>query len=160
MENIKLRNFLDSDMENMKKWLDKKYISKWYLNSEDWLEELEKRNTEFFWINHLIIEKDSIVIGFCQYYDCYYANNIEDWYNVERPNHIFSIDYLIGEESYLGKGYGKKVVSLLTETIRKNKKIDEIIVQPDEKNIASIKVLTANGYIYDEEREYYRKILK
>ena len=56
-------------------------------------------------------------VGFCQYYDCYDANDMEIWYEVVKRGNTFSIDYLVGNESYLGKGYGKAIVKLLTETV-------------------------------------------
>lgn len=117
--------------------------SKWYLS----------------WIRHFIVMDENTPIGFCQYYDCFYANDMEDWYDVAQKNNTFSIDYLIGNEEYLGKGYGKAIVGLLTETIKEKEQAKQIIVQPDKENIPSNKALLANGYIFDENKNYYYKLL-
>lgn len=85
---------------------------------------------------------------------------MEDWYDVVQKNDTFSIDYLIGEEAYLGKGYGKAIVSLLTRTIKEKEKAKQIIVQPEKENIPSNKALLSNGYIFDENKDYYYKILE
>jgi Acetyltransferases, including N-acetylases of ribosomal proteins len=69
----------------------------------------------------------------------------------------FSIDYLIGNEGYLGKGYGKALVQLLTEIVWQKERANQVVVQPDEDNHASNHVLMANGYVYDEEKNYYYK---
>lgn len=85
---------------------------------------------------------------------------MEDWYKVEKRGDTFSIDYLIGNEAYLGKGYGKALVKLLTETIRKNERAKRIIVQPEKENGPSNHVLLANGYVFDEQKDYYVKLLE
>lgn len=52
------------------------------------------------------------------------------------------MDYLVGNLSYLYKGYGKQLIETLTTEITKNKNLPlEIIVQPDNKNTASCNVL-------------------
>ena len=64
---------------------------------------------------------------------------------------------LIGEPAFLGQGIGKQLVALLTDTVRSTTGAKQIIVQPDEANLASCGVLLANGYTYDEANGYYRK---
>lgn len=87
------------------------------------------------------------------------TNEIEDWYSVSKPNHTFSIDYLIGNENYLRKGYGKEIIRLLTQKVKAEQIAEKIIVQPDIENIPSNKALLANGYIFDSEKNYYIKEL-
>ncbi|WP_207204728.1 GNAT family N-acetyltransferase [Miniphocaeibacter massiliensis] len=157
MEKIKLRPFIDNDIKIIGKWLKKDYIIKWYHDSDAWIKELEQRNNEFSWIKHFIVEEDYVPIGFCQYYDCYNSKDIEDWHKTTKPNNSYSIDYLIGEEKYLKKGYGSLIVKKLTNIIIKHENLKEIIVKPEEENIASIKSLISNGYKYDKNREYYYK---
>lgn len=72
----------------------------------------------------------------------------------------FSIDYLIGNEDYLGKGYGKTIVKILTDTVYQVEHAKHIIVQPDKENQASNKALLANGYIFDKNKNYYCKSVK
>jgi RimJ/RimL family protein N-acetyltransferase len=67
---------------------------------------------------------------------------------------VYSIDYFIGHENYLGKGYGKELVRLLTDTLF-ILGAREIIVDPDKENAWSNSVLRTNGYIYSEEYELY-----
>jgi len=92
----------------------------------------------------------------CQYYDCFMAQEL--WYKVSEQNYTYSIDYLIGNENYLNKGYGKEIVRQLIDKIRmENGK--EIIAQPDEKNVKSNKVLLANGFTYKAMEKYFYKNL-
>lgn len=157
---LALRPINDEDISLLTTWLNKDYILKWYLSVDDWLEEMNGRHDAFSWIHHFIVMDKEMAIGFCQYYDCYDANDMEDWYDVARKGDVFSIDYLIGNEAYLGKGLGKAIVKLLTDTIQEKEDGNQIIAQPDTKNLPSTHVLMANGFVYDEEKEYYLKLLK
>ena len=140
-------------------WLNKPYILTWYHDADEWLTEINGRLSVYAWLHHFIVMEGDTPIGFCQYYDCYDARELEDWYHVTRRGDTYSIDYLIGDEAYLGKGYGKSLIALLTDTIRQKEGARRIIVQPDRANHASNHVLMANGYLYDEQMEYYCKLL-
>lgn len=157
---LTLRPFQDTDVAMFTSWLYKDYILKWYPDPEDWLAEINGRHDEYAWIHHFIVMDGETAIGFCQYYDCYNAKDLEDWYTVTQRGVMYSIDYLIGNEEYLGKGYGKEIVGVLTEYVKKTVNAHEIVVQPDEENNASNGVLLANGYIYDNQKKYYYKVLK
>lgn len=162
MENhkIALRPFQDTDIPMFAAWLRQDYVLKWYEDPESWLTEINGRHDKYFWIHHFIVTCGEMPIGFCQYYDCCDAKDLEDWYTVIHRCDMCSIDYLIGNEEYLGKGYGKELVHALTEYIKDNVNVHEIIVQPDEANHASIGVLLANNYVFDQQSKYYRNLLK
>jgi RimJ/RimL family protein N-acetyltransferase len=154
MDNLlNLRPLQDTDVEQLKIWLLKDYILKWYHDTDDWLKEIKERSREFSFLHHFIVNNGDEPIGFCQYYDCFDAKEL--WYSVESRGEVFSIDYLIGEENYLRKGFGKQIIKLLIDEISKRKEKFEIIVQPEMENTASNKTLIANGFIYDDNKQYY-----
>ena len=153
MNKLLLKPVEDSDIQLLTTWLNKEYILKWYHDADEWLNEIKERNGKFRFLNHFIVMDENHPVGFCQYYDCFYAQ--EDWYAVSNPNEIFSIDYLIGEENYLRKGYGKEIVKTLVNTIQQRWSKGEIVVQPDDENIASGKALLANGFMFDADKKYY-----
>lgn len=159
MREIALKPINDEDIMLLTTWLNKEYIIKWYNNPDDWLTEMNERNGAYSWIHHFIVMDENTPIGFCQYYDCFDAKEMEDWYSVAQKNNTFSIDYLIGNEEYLGKGYGKAIVRLLTDTIKEKEQAKQIIVQPDKENLPSNNVLLSNGYIFDKQKDYYYKLL-
>jgi RimJ/RimL family protein N-acetyltransferase len=156
MDKIIFEYITDEDIILIKKWLQKDYIRKWYDPINDWIYEIVNRNGEFNFIKHFIVKIGFEKIGFCQYYDCFLAQ--EDWYKVNEKGITYSIDYLIGEENYLNKGFGKKIVKELVKKIKMENAM-EIIVQPDLENIQSGKILIANGFVYDNNRKYYYKKL-
>ena len=149
-----LRSVEDSDMLQLEIWLNKEHVLRWYHDGNEWLNEIKERNGNFRFLNHFIVLKEDKPIGFGQYYDCFDAQ--EEWYLVSGPNKIFSMDYFIGEENYLRKGYGKEIIKLLTAVILNRCPECAIIVQPENENIASCKSLLANGFVYDVEKKYYK----
>lgn len=155
---LTLKPVEDSDIKQLKIWLNMTHVLKWYHDADEWLNEINERNGAFSFLNHFIVLKDNTPIGFGQYYDCFDAQ--EEWYFADRANEIFSIDYFIGEEDYLRKGYGKEIVKLLVNKIYERCPDAKIVVQPENENIASCKALLANGFVYDEENDYYKYVLK
>ena len=151
--NLKLKSIEDSDVEQLGTWLNKEHVLKWYHDADECLNEIKDRNVKFCFLNHFVVLIENKPIGFGQYYDCFHAK--EDWYSVNNPNALFSIDYFIGEETYLRKGYGNAIVKLLVAEIYKQSSEVDIVVQPEQDNIASCKALLSGGFVYDENKGYY-----
>lgn len=150
---VHLRTFQDDDMERFKRWLQMPYVAKWYHEPEDWLREIADRNGEYGWIHHFIAERDGEPVGFCQYYA--YTLGGEAWHGSIDTDGAYSIDYLIGEAAYLGKGLGRQIVLGLMDEIRRQDGANRIIVQPDPENFASCGLLRACGFVLDAENEVY-----
>lgn len=159
MTKLSLRPVADADIATLASWLEKEYILKWYHDVDEWLCEINGRHNSFSWIRHFMVMDGCTPVGFCQYYDCFDAKELEDWYRADSRGDTFSIDYLIGDERYLGKGYGKAIVRLVTDAVRTREKANRIIVQPEEDNHASNRVLAANGYVFDKSNGFYCKRL-
>ena len=157
---LALRPVTDQDIKRLTAWLHEEHVRKWYHEPNAWLREINGRHGEYSWIHHFIVMDGDAPIGFCQYYDCCDAGDLESWYSVTRRGETFSMDYLLGDAAYLGKGYGTALVGLLTETIWREERPQQIIVQPDDDNLPSCRALLANGYQYDAEMRCYRKILE
>lgn len=158
MKTFKMRLFEDEDIMLMQKWLHQDYVEKWYDDPEDWLDEIRKRHNEFRFIHHYIAMYDEKSIGFAQYYKCEAIR--EDWYNMIDLDGVYSIDYMIGEQAYLNKGLGKEIVKQLTKQIFQFADSKVIVVQPDNKNIASCKALEANGYGFNKILNFYELFKK
>lgn len=143
----------DYDLPKLETWLKKEHVLRWYHDVDEWMNEIRERNGEFAFLNHYVAYWDNIPVGFGQWYDCFDAK--EEWYQVEKPDEMFSIDYFIGEELFLRKGYGKSIIRALVQKIKQHQPHAQIVVQPELDNIASGKALLANGFMYDEGRKYY-----
>lgn len=159
MENlIQLKVLNDGDLELFKKWLYTPHVAKWYSEPLDWIEEIEKRNNEFIWIHHFIVQYKDMPIGFCQFYE--YKNSGETWHGDVDIEGTYSIDYMIGEANYLGKGLGKQIIKCLIDKIKLYSNAKRIIVQPEPENKASCGILLASGFAFDEINKIYYLELK
>ena len=159
MEKIFLREFEDYDVNSFHKWLYCEHIAKWYTEPEYWLYEISKRDKEYSWIKHFIVETEGVPIGFCQYYD--YELSGETWHGNMDVKDTYSIDYMIGEANYLGRGFGKSIVLHMIDKIQKKTAAKKIIVQPEAENRASRNTLLAAGFQYNVENDvFYKEISK
>jgi RimJ/RimL family protein N-acetyltransferase len=153
---VEFRKFDDSDIPVFTDWLKQPRISKWYSPVSEWIEEVQKRDSEYRWLNQMILAIDGRPIGFCQYYDCFDSIGFETWgkRNFKTPGETYSIDYLIGDVDYLGQGYGKQIVTQLTELVF-SLGAKEIIVDPSCDNIESNAVLRSSGFTKSEMDDFY-----
>lgn len=140
-------------------WLNKEHVKKWYeiphmsITIDDWMHEISERNGEFHWLTYLIALWQSQPIGLCQYYKCEDSN--EDFGTLPLMG-SYGIDYLIGEESYLGKGLGKGMINLLVEKIFSFPDARRVTADIDENNTASGKSLLSCGFtLVDAKRSRY-----
>lgn len=152
-DDIYIRPMITEDLTIFKKWLYSPHVIKWYHEPLNWIKEIEQQEKEFNWIHHYIVEYENIQSGFCQYYAC--IDSDELWEGYTALGGTYSIDYMIGESRYIGKGFGKKIVLALIEKIRKHDDAKRIVVQPEPENKASCGVLLSCGFIYDMGKGIY-----
>jgi aminoglycoside 6'-N-acetyltransferase len=145
-----LRRLCDCDVPLMESWVHAGHVAPWFGRPEEWLHEIRNRHGEFSFLTHFIAEFDGKPIGFCQYYDCFHAKKYEDWPFVTALGETFSLDFLIGEPEYLGRGLGNAMIAGLLDILR-NAGAKSVAVHPDEKNEASRRVFLANGFVHDGE---------
>jgi len=156
---LKLRKPEDNDVQLVEIWLHKEHVKRFYevpslgVTIDDWIYELRERNGEFHWLTHLIATWNDHPIGLCQYYNC--ENSDEDWGNFPVSG-SYGIDYLIGEEEYLGKGLGKGIIMLLVNKIFSLPDAKRVTADIDEVNTASEKALLSSGFkLFDAKRNRY-----
>lgn len=158
-----LRKLEDRDIPMVKVWLQQAYIAKWFGEVDEWMNEMQGRFGEYSFIHHFIAERDGAPIGFCQYYN-WGSLPPDDETGPPEPAGTYGIDYLLGEETLLGKGIGKRLVKLISDkVVEENANVYQLVADPTveehKTNTASIKVLEANGFRYDETGKLYKKVL-
>lgn len=146
---LELRLLNDNDVSLVEAWLNKAHVKRWYeiphlgVSINDWMYELKERNGEFKWLTHLIMLWDGHPIGFCQYYKC--VDSDEDFGTLPVAG-SYGIDYLIGEEPYLGKGLGKEMIGLLVDKIFSFPDAQRVTADIDNENKASKGTLLSCGF--------------
>lgn len=150
---MKLRLMSDNDYNTVDSWLKKDYIAQHFVDYDFHLKESRDNQEKFNYLKDYIVELGIQPIGFAQIVDLNGAK--AKWYKVKEANTVFSFKYFIGEEFYLEKGYGNEIVQHLVRIIKINKQATKIVVQAEKDNIAASKALIYNGFILDEENDYY-----
>lgn len=150
---IALREMEDTDLNLFKKWVYAPHVAKWYEEPLSWIDEIEKRKGEFNWIHHFIAEYDGIPVGFCQYYE--YKRSGETWHGDAEVEGAYSIDYMIGDPNFLGRGLSKTIVNELIAKIRLHPDANRVIVQPEPENVRSCGLLLSSGFRFDSQNEIY-----
>jgi len=162
---IVLKPLRDKDISLFSKWLNNDYIYKWLCpngeeHREAWLDEVNSRNDKYYYMKHFIVNCNDKEIGFCLYLDCYFEQEyIPEHYGItiDKKKSVYEIGYFIGEEEFLNKGIGKIIVRKLEEKIIEIGGT-EILADPDEENIISIKTLLSNGFIKIKDGDYRKKL--
>lgn len=150
MDMFELELLGDNDISLVEVWLNKEHVKRWYeipslgIAIDDWLTEIKERNGDFRWITYLIALWQGRPIGFCQYYKC--VDSDEDYGTLPLTG-SYGIDYLIGEESYLGKGLGKRMITFLVDKIFAFPDAQRVTADIDNENKASRKVLLSCGFV-------------
>ena len=122
---IVIKSIQEEDIPLFDKWLDKEYIKKWFGEKEDWLNEINERNGQYSFLKHFIVYYNDRKIGYCLYADCFFLKYLEKeghdfqemYGDVEEQNHTYEIGYLIGEEEFLNRGIGKRIIQILEDRI-------------------------------------------
>ena len=79
----------------------------------------------------------------------------EDWGELPLEG-AYCIDYLIGEEAYLGKGLGKESITRLVSEIFSFPDAKRVAADVDPNNKASEKALLSSGFmLFDAARHRY-----
>ena len=157
---LELRLLNDNDISLAEIWLNKEHVRKWYeiphlgVAIDDWMYEINARNGEFGWLTYFIVLWKGHPIGLCQYYKC--ADSIDEDFGTLPLAGSYGIDYLIGEEAFLGKGLGKGMILLLVDKIFSLPDAQRVTADIDKDNKASAKALLSAGFtLFDTESSRY-----
>ena len=146
--NISFRKLIDNDEDyNMLyNWCKNDYIYEWFEQRLLSLEEIKnkyKRKLNEKKQELLIIQDDNKDIGLVQLYK--YDNDLNTNLLSNYKN-IYEYDIFIGDESYLSKGIGSKVIELVNYKIYNEYLGDAIILRPFKRNTRAIKCYQKCGF--------------
>lgn len=157
---LEFRLLNDNDIPTVEIWLNKEHVKRWYeiphlgVSINDWIYELKSRNEEFKWLTHLIVLWQGFPIGLCQYYRC--EDSADEDFGTLPITGSYGIDYLIGEEAYLGKGLGREMITLLVNKILSLPNALRVTADIDRDNKASENTLLSCGFtLLDPEKSRY-----
>lgn len=145
---ISLRDADINDIELLRYWDTKPHVLASDPN-DYWGWESDLSHPQPFWRTQLIAELDGAPIGFLQIIDPIYEES-HYWGNVDE--NLRAIDIWIGEEKYLGKGYGTLMMKQAFKICFEDPKITAIIIDPLSTNKRAIVFYERLGFEFLESR--------
>jgi aminoglycoside 6'-N-acetyltransferase len=139
---------VSADLVRVRSWLSEPHVASWYLagtSLDDELEDVRRSVAGGAGTHVLVVEDGGVPVGWCQWYRCSvdptWASQIG-----AAPGDV-GIDYAIGSVEHVGRGLGTAVVAALVHRVRWNDPRCTLTADPDERNVASRRVLEKNGFV-------------
>ena len=165
--NISFKKLSEADFPLLLRWLEKSHVKAWWDQEILWTRKLiqekyanyvegyKNENGRNKPIYAYVIYVNDVPVGYIQYYDVQdFANEYQDVIQ-KFSEKCASFDWYIGEEEYLGKGLGKKILEcFLDEHIFQN--FDNCCVVSEKINKAALRVYEKCGFkVIDEIGEQF-----
>ncbi|HEX4863730.1 MAG TPA: GNAT family N-acetyltransferase [Acidimicrobiales bacterium] len=128
-------------------WLSEAHVAEWWLSGssiEREMEDLRRSVTGEQPVSVRVVIHEDGPIGWCQWYRC---GDDPDWAgDIGAGPDDIGMDYGIGIAGSTRKGLGTLLVGEMVKSIRAEHPDVSIFADPDERNIASRRVLEKNGF--------------
>lgn len=122
-DNIKLRLLKETDFEKIYHWCQNKYVYEWFEQRKLSLDEIKEK-----YQNKLNSKKQDL---FIINYNNHDIGLVQKYLYKDKT---YEYDLFIGEEEYLSKGIGSRIVNLVNEKIFNDYSADSIILRPFKRN--------------------------
>jgi RimJ/RimL family protein N-acetyltransferase len=148
--NISFKKFTLEDVPLYYKWAEKPHVKNiWFLEGyqpkEYILEKIAGNGIDY----PFVILLDDKPIGHIQFWDVYARDKIEphenDYFTGESEG-TYGVDLFIGEEDYLGKGYGTQTLIEFIKLLFDKYHAKKIVIDPDADNIQAIRCYEKAGF--------------
>ena len=96
-----------------------------------------------------IIYLDDKPVGYIQYCDLYAYKKIcpnPTGVFIDEPQGTFCMDLFIGEEDYLNKGYGTKIVTAMINELFSRDDVTRIVIDPSPDNVRALRCYEKAGF--------------
>lgn len=147
---ISFKKFTEEDVPLYYEWAENPHVKNvWFLEGyqpkEYILQKIAGNGIEY----PFVILINDRPIGHIQYWDIYARDQIEkdkkDYFTGE-PEGTYGIDLFIGEEEYLGKGYGTKELLSFTKLLFEQYGAKKIVIDPSLDNKRAIRSYEKAGF--------------
>ena len=128
----------EKEFVQIHKWCQNNYVYEWFeqrILSLDEIRNKYKNKLKEGKQSLFIIQCNNKDIGLLQLYKFENDINLKE---LEQYNNIYEYDLFIGEEDYLSKGIGHKIINLINKEIYSKYNADAIILRPFKRNIRAI----------------------
>jgi len=147
---IEFTPFTHQDFPIYKKWSEFNHVKNtWFLDGYESREAVLSKIEEGGYDFPFIIQIEGKKVGFIQYCDLYaYKTQCKDPKGVftDEEKGTYCMDLFIGEDTYLNKGYGTKIVKAFSEMILKTPGAKKVLIDPASSNKRAIKCYEKAGF--------------
>lgn len=140
--NVILRPASISDLALLRRWDEEPHVTESDPN-DDWEWEKELLH-EPPWREQLMAEADGVPIGFIQIID---PREEESHYWGDAAPNLRAIDIWIGEEAYVGRGFGTVMMRMAIERCFASPEVEAILIDPLESNVRARKFYQRFGFV-------------
>ncbi len=140
-ENIMLREYRESDFENLRRWANDIEVTK-YLSSIFDYPHSEKKTRDF--INHMMDKGTGFVIAHKK--DGSYIGQI-DLFKINQKDRSAELGLVIGKKDLQGKGYGQEALKLLQKFVFETININRLQLLVHSENERAINCYKKAGFI-------------
>jgi aminoglycoside 6'-N-acetyltransferase len=150
MEEIEFENLKETHFHLIQQWFNKPHVQAFYSLRSWTLEEVHSKLMPYLQgekqMNCFIIHYNKLPVGYIQSYPI----KEHPWENQDLPRDIVQeaagIDFFIGEQEYLGRGLGCKIIlQFLEKHIWPYYRY--CLADPDIRNEASVRLLQKSGFV-------------
>jgi len=139
------------------KWLETPHVKAWWDQDVQWTPKLIKEKFGTYVQGYkveeglkkpmraYIISIDDVPIGYIQLYNAHDFPREDNILLTDLPNSLAALDIFIGEEGYVGKGLGAKIMKQFLEEYV-DPSYDACFVDPDTANIKAIRAYEKAGF--------------
>ena len=141
MEKIELIKFVDDEKNYklMHKWCSNDFVYEWF----------EQRLLSYDEIKNKY--KNKLISGEQDMYLMCYDSTPIGYVQIYKNDDSYEYDLFIGEEDYLHRGIGSRVVKMINDLIYEKYKVDHIVLRPFKRNVGAVNCYKKNGFeIIDE----------
>jgi aminoglycoside 6'-N-acetyltransferase len=137
----------EDDLSLVARWLSTPHVARWFLTGssvEQELDDLRQSVTGAQPVHVLMALEEGVPVGWCQWYFC--ADHPEWAADMGAQPGEVGVDYAIGDPARVGRGLGTALVAALVGRVRDAHPDAGVVSDPDERNMASRRVLEKNGF--------------
>jgi aminoglycoside 6'-N-acetyltransferase len=135
------------DLPLVTRWLSAPHVARWYLagsSAEEEAEDLRCSVAGEQAVHALMVVEGNVPVGWCQWYLC---GDDPGWAaDIGAGPADVGIDYAVGDASRVGRGVGTELIAELVRLVRAHHQRVAVMADPDERNVASRRVLEKNGF--------------
>ena len=144
---LTLRPMRADDLPLVTGWLSAPHVAPWYLagsSVEEEAEDLRRSVAGEQAVHVLMVAEGEVPVGWCQWYLC---GDDPGWAaEIGADPADVGIDYAVGDAGRVGRGVGTALITELVHLIRAHQPRVAVMADPDERNVASRRVLEKNGF--------------